>query len=68
MPSEIFSPDSGGSQKMSRSMEESRTMGTKMLTTLYKDFLWRRMENCKPSRRVERYIPKKRASDNNPSE
>ena len=39
IPSETFSPDSGGSQNTNRSMIDSRMMGTMMLVMLYRDFL-----------------------------
>ncbi len=47
MPSETFSPDSGGSQNTRRSIRDSRTMGTMTLITLYCAFLLNIRENWK---------------------
>ncbi len=52
MPSEIFSPLSGGRMKTSRSMSDINTTGKRMLTTLYRDFLSIKMENYKANIRL----------------
>ena len=45
IPSETFSPDSGGSQNTNRSMIDRRTMGTMTLITVYFAFLSKTMRN-----------------------
>ena len=43
IPSETFSPDSGGSQNTNRSMMDRRMIGVITFTTVYRAFLFRSM-------------------------
>ena len=45
IPSETFSPDSGGSQNTNRSMIDRRMMGIKTFMTVYCAFLFNTIEN-----------------------